>query len=184
MTTSFTRYLSAGAAFFGGVLAGATANRALVLLPAFQRIGVLSWANLTRAENHGVGSFFYIVVGLIALLLTIGTAIAFRWDRSARDLSKLPAYAAATLAVASAVVTRAVLVPAMFRMSAAGDNVAELQRVFLIHARWWGVNDLLHVLTFALNLWVLVKVFACPQAAGRDRRRGWEPTEAVSEVKA
>jgi hypothetical protein len=164
MVTSLTQRLAAGAAFFGGVLAGATANRALVQLPAFERIGVLSWANLIRAENHGVGSFFYIVIGLVALLLTIGTAIAFRFDRSARDLPKFPAYAAAVLAVASAVVTRAILVPAMFGMRAAGDNVTTLQRIFSINARWWGVNDLLHVFTFALNLWVLIQAFSVPQS--------------------
>jgi len=174
MTTSHTQRLAAGAAFFGGILAGATANRALVLLPAFERIGVLSWANLTRAENHGIGSFFYVVIGLIALLLTIGTAIAFRFDRSARDLPKFPVYSAAALAIASAVVTRVILVPAMFGMRSAGDNIAELQQVFLINARWWGVNDFLHVLTFVLNLWVLIGAVSGQRERGKNEGQNQE----------
>jgi hypothetical protein len=57
MASSVTKGLAVGAALFGGILAGVTANRALVQLPAFERIGVIPWANLTRAENHGIGSF-------------------------------------------------------------------------------------------------------------------------------
>jgi hypothetical protein len=31
-------------------------------------------------------------------------------------------------------------------------------------SRWSGVNDFLHVLTFALNLWALAVVFSSPKA--------------------
>jgi hypothetical protein len=164
MATAMTKGLALGAAWFGGLLAGVTANRALVLLPAFERIGVIPWATLTRAENHGIGAFFYLVIGLVALLLTAGTAIAFRLDRAAHGSRSFPIYVAVALAIAGAVVTRGVLVPAMFSLRAAGDNAAELQRIFLINARWWGVNDLLHVLTFGLNLWAVTEVWSGPQA--------------------
>jgi hypothetical protein len=163
MASSVTKGLAVGAALFGGILAGATANRALVQLPAFERIGVIPWANLTRAENHGIGSFFYLVVGFLALLLTVATAIAFRFDHAARGSSRFPLYAAVVLAIAPAVVTRGVLVPAMFSLRAAGDNAVELRRILLINARWWGVNDALHVLTFALNLWVLTDLWSNPK---------------------
>jgi hypothetical protein len=162
-TSSLTKGLAFGAALFGGLLAGVTANRALVQLPAFERIGVIPWANLTRAENHGVGAFFYPVIGFIALLLTIATAIVFRFDRLAHVLRRLPIYSAPALAIAGATVTRAILVPAMFRLRAAGDDMAELQQIFSINARWWGVNDLIHVLTFALNLWALAEILSSPK---------------------
>jgi len=165
MASSVTRGLAVGATLFGGILAGVTANRALVQLPAFERIGVIPWANLTRAENHGIGSFFYPVVGLVALLLTAATAIAFRFDRSARGSRSFPIYTAVLLAIAAAVVTRGVLVPTMFSLRAAGDNAAELQRIFLVNARWWGVNDLLHVLTFGLNLWAFAEILSSPKRA-------------------
>jgi hypothetical protein len=158
MASPITRSLAVVAALFGGLLAGVTANRALVQLPAFERIGVIAWANLIRAENHGIGSFCYPVVGLMALLLTVATAIVFRYDRSARGSLGFPIYSAVVPAIAAAVVTRAVLVPAMFSLRAAGDNAVELQRIFLINSRWWGVNDFLHILAFALNLWALTEI--------------------------
>lgn len=164
MTSSVTKVLALSAVLFGGILAGVTANRALVQLPAFERIGVISWANLTRAENHGIGAFFYPVVGLIALLSTVATAIASRFDRAARDSPKFPTYSAVVLAIGAAVVTRAVLVPAMFSLRAAGDDAIALQRIFLVNARWWGVNDVLHVLTFGLNLWALTDLWSSRKA--------------------
>jgi hypothetical protein len=160
MALPLTKGLALGAALFGGLLAGVTANRALVQLPAFERIGVLPWAHLTRAENHGVGAYFYLVIGLIALLTTIGTAIAYRFDQAAHGSRSFPIYSAVVLAVAGAVVTRGILVPAMFSLRAAGDNLLELQRVLSINARWWGVNDLLHLLTFGCNLWALTEVWS------------------------
>src|SRR5438270_5858587 len=141
MKFSVTKNLAFGAALFGGLLAGITANRALVELPAWERIGAISWANFTRAENHGIGSFFYIVIGFLALLLTVATAIAFGFDPSARGSRRFPAYAAGALAITYGVITRAILVPAAFRLRAAGSDGAELQQIFVGVARWWGVND-------------------------------------------
>jgi hypothetical protein len=51
----------------------------------------------------------------------------------------------------------------MFSLRAAGDNAIELQRIFLVDARWWGINDFLHVLTFGLNLWSFAEVFSSPK---------------------
>lgn len=160
MASSVTKGLAAGAALFGGLLAGVTANRALVQLPAWERLGVISWAHFTRAENAGIGSIFYPALGLAALLLTIATAIAFRVDRDARGARRFPIYLALTLAITWALVTRVVLVPAMFRLKSAGDNAAELQQIFLTVMRGSAVNDILHVLTFALTLWACAEVFS------------------------
>ena len=158
MQSSRTRLLAAGACLFAGVLAGVTANRALVELPAWERIGAITWANFTRAENHGIGAFFYPVIGLLALLSTLATAIAFRFDRSIRSLRRFPAYGAAALAITYAVITRAILVPAAFHLKATGNDGAQLQQVFTTMAHWWGINDLLHVLAFGLSLWAFAEV--------------------------
>jgi hypothetical protein len=159
MASSVTKGFALGATLFGGLLAGVTANRALVQMPAWERIGVISWANFTRVESLGLGYIFYPVLGLAALLLTIGAAIAFRFDRAAQDSRSFPIYSAVVLAIAWALVTRGVLVPAMFSVRAAGDNAAELQRIFLSVVRWSAVNDVLHVLTFGLNLWALTELW-------------------------
>jgi hypothetical protein len=165
MASSVTERLALGAALFGGLLAGVTANRALVQMPAWERIGVISWASFTRAENHGIGMIFYPVLGGAALFFTVAAAVAFRFDRKARGLRGAPIYAAAVLAVSWAVITRVVLVPAMSSVGEASTSAAELQRLFLNVARWSGINDMLHALTFVANLWALRELLSSPNGS-------------------
>jgi hypothetical protein len=160
MASSATKGLAFCAALFGGLQAGVTANRAFVLLPAWERLGVVAWANFTRVENVGIGGLFYPVLGLAALLFTASAAIAFRMDRTARGLPGFPVYAAVLLGIAWAAVTRAFILPPMFALRDAGSNTVQLQQIFLTVSRWSGVNDLLHVLTFGLNLWALGVIFS------------------------
>ncbi|OLB21925.1 MAG: hypothetical protein AUI12_17150 [Acidobacteria bacterium 13_2_20CM_2_57_6] len=162
MASSAIKGLAFGAALFGGLQAGATANRAFVLLAAWERLGVIPWVNFTRAENVGVGALFYPVLGLAALLFTVSAAIAFRLDRTERGSRRFPVYAAALLAIVWATVTRALILPAMFVLRDASTDTAQLQQIFLTVSRWSGVNDVLHILTFALNLWALAVVFSGP----------------------
>jgi hypothetical protein len=169
MPSSRTTILAAGACLFGGLLAGVTANRALVEIPAWERIGLVPWATFTRAENYGIGSFFYIVLGLLAILSTILTAIVFRLDRPARSWRSFPIYAAALLAVVYALITRIVLVPTMFRLRAAGNDSVALQQIFSVAARWWRVNDILHVLAFALSIWAFAEILARPKGSSGKR---------------
>ena len=82
MLWSKTKVLAAGACLFGGLGAGVTANPALVELPAWEGLGAIEWAGFSRAENHGVGAFFYLVIGFLAQLSTVTTTIAFRLDPS------------------------------------------------------------------------------------------------------
>ena len=163
MTSSRVKKLVVQATLFTGLLAGLTANRALVEIPAWGRIGVILWTDFARVENAGMGFILYPGVGAAALLFTIAAAVAFRFDRSAFGSRGLPIYAAALLAIVSAIVTRVVLVPAMFSLGKDGINPAELQSIFLTVARWSGVNDALHVLTFGLNLWALTEVYSSDQ---------------------
>jgi len=162
MASSAIKGLAFGAALFGGLQAGATANRAFVLLAAWERLGVIPWVNFTRAENVGVGALFYPVLGLAALLFTVSAAIAFRLDRTERGSRRFPVYAAALLAIVWATVTRALILPAMFVLRDASTDTAQLQQIFLTVSRWSGVNDVIHILTFALNLWALAVVFSGP----------------------
>jgi hypothetical protein len=169
MRPSVTRVFAVAAALFGGLLAGTTATRALVEMPAWQRVGAVRWAEFARAENHGVGLFFFPAIGLVALLLTAGTAIAFRFDRSVSRSRRLPVYAAVIVSIVGAVVTRGAIVPEMFRMRAASD-AAFLQGVLQSITPWWGVNDVLHLLAFAFNLWALTEIVAArPDAASVNR---------------
>lgn len=160
MASSVSKGLTLGAALFAGLQAGVTANRALVLLPAWERIGLIPWANFSRAENVGIGAVFYPVLGLAALLLTVAAAISFRFDRATHGSRGFPVYSAALLAIVWAVVTRAAIVPAMFALKDPATNPAELPQLFLTIVRWSSVNDFLHILTFGFNLWALPAVFS------------------------
>jgi len=160
MPSWITKSLFVGANLFGGLLAGVTLNRAVIQMPAWQRIGLIPWANFTDAENVGLGPIFYPALGLAALLFTVTAAIAARFDRGARGFRRLPIYSAAVLAIVWAAITRFVLVPAMSYVSAATNNSEDLQQIFLTVTRWSGVNDVLHVLTFGLSLWGLVELFS------------------------
>jgi len=160
MASSRTKGLAVAATLFGGLLAGVSANRSLVQIPAWKRIGAAPWAAFTRAENHGLGALFYPAIGLAALLFTAATAIAFRFDRAARGSRSFPIYSAAVVAVAWAVATRGFVVPALFSLGEVGNNAVELQGLLLSLARWWAINDVLHALSFGLNLWALTEVLS------------------------
>lgn len=155
MVSPTTKVLVAGASLFGGILAGVTANRALVQLPAWEKIGLIPWASFTQAENSGVGSIFYPALGFAAILFTLGAAVALRLDRAASGWPRLAIYLAALLTVVWAVVTRTLLVPAMLGLRATGNDIFRLQQLFSAVERWSAVNDVLHVITFCLNLWAL-----------------------------
>ena len=163
MPSSITKGLTVGATLFGGLLAGVTANRALVQLPAWERIGLVPWATFTAAENQGRGPIFYPVIGLAALLLTVATAIACHFDPDARRSRRFPLYSAALLALVWAAITRFVLVPATFHVNTAANDAAELRQLFMTVTRWSGINDALHVLTFGLSLWGLTELFSVPK---------------------
>jgi hypothetical protein len=171
MASSLTKGLAIGATLFGGVLAGLTADRSLIQMAAWHHIGVIPWANFTRAAYAVPGFILNPAVGLAGLLLTVGTAIALRFDRTARGFRWFPIYAAAVLAVAGAVVTRGILVPVMMRVRESAISGAELQQLFLTGVRWWAINDVLHALTFGFNLWALVAVWSAAESGSRDATR-------------
>jgi hypothetical protein len=158
MTSMVTKASAIGAALFGGLLAGSTATRAFVEMPAWERIGVKEWAAFSRVENASAAFLLYPAIGAAALLLTIGTAVALHFDRTARATRRLPIYSAVAVVVVAAVVTRAGVVPALFQLKNTLDDPGLAPGLFQTLAGWWAINDLLHTLAFSLNLWALVEI--------------------------
>jgi hypothetical protein len=163
MAASVTKILATGAVLFAGLLAGVTLNRALVQLPAWQRIGVLAWADFSRAENVGIGAILYPALGLAALLSTIGTALVYKLGRTKRFTTSIPIYTAAGVAITWALVTRVVLVPELFALNKIEDNALKLREIFVTVLLGSAVNDVLHVVGFALSLWALVALCSIPE---------------------
>ena len=56
--------------------------------------------------------------------------------------------------------------PTRIRNREAGNNADQLERIFFVFTRWSGVNDVLHILAFALNLWALSEVFSNAKGEG------------------
>jgi hypothetical protein len=56
-TSSVTKSLAVGAILFGGLLAGVTADRALVQMPAWERIGVIPWGTSRGRKIMGLDRF-------------------------------------------------------------------------------------------------------------------------------
>jgi hypothetical protein len=98
------------------------------------------------------------IVGLAALLCTVGTAVLGRSRRALRGARGLPLYAAALLAIAGAVVTRGILVPLMRQIQDPHVSAGELERICAAGAAWWAVNDAIHVLAFACSVWALLAI--------------------------
>jgi hypothetical protein len=73
---TFAKALAVGAALLGGIQAGVTANRVVVQMPAWERLGIIPWADFTRAENHGFGAIFYPAIGLAAVVFPLAPAIS------------------------------------------------------------------------------------------------------------
>jgi hypothetical protein len=69
--------LIAGACIITGLLAGAGADRYIVQVPAWRRVGVLNWAAYSRYAEFGNGLFFYPfeVLGSFILLFTLSAIV-------------------------------------------------------------------------------------------------------------
>lgn len=164
MTSRIIKGFAIGAALFGGLLAGSTATRAFVEMPAWRQIGVGPWATFARVENAGAGFLLYPIIGASALLLTIATAVAVQLDSTARMSRRFPVYAAAGVAIAAALITRLGVVPALFQLKNTSNDPALAPTLFTTLTGWWALNDLFHIVAFGLNLWALVEILT---ASGR-----------------
>ena len=158
MASPRTKALMVGATLLGGLLAGMSANKVLVELPAWQAVGVVQWALFTRASDQGVGLILFPVIGGGALILSVAAAVSFRSDRFARRSGAWAVYLAPFLAIIALAVTILLLAPPRLSVLQAGDDATVLQPIAASVARWWDVKAFLHVLAFLANLWALASV--------------------------
>jgi hypothetical protein len=177
-----TKGFVVGATLFAGLLAGMSANKVLVQLPAWAEVGVLPWANFTQTADQGLGLILFPVIGGVALLLTVAAVIAFHRDRTAPRSGARPINTAAVLAITALIVTVVLLAPSRLGLSRAAGNVVELQRLFASVTRVWQLKALLHVLTFGANLWALATILRDDRRAGD--RRDVDPDSTKTEVQA
>jgi hypothetical protein len=157
MVSARTRVLLAAASLTGGILAGGIVDRVIVGGPAWQQIGIGTWAQFSRHADLGAGLVAYPVEGIGATLLSIATAISYYFDRIRRRDAAIPMYLAALLYIVGLVLT-ARAAPIMLGLSTP-QSADALSRAFDDFYFWGlylrGATDLL---AFLAQIWAFVSL--------------------------
>ncbi|MEO8610115.1 MAG: hypothetical protein ABI690_19630 [Chloroflexota bacterium] len=152
--TDITLILMVAATALNGILAGASLDQSIKQLPARHRIGVVAYSTYSKAADLGNGIPWYIGIGIGAVLLTIGAAIAAVSQQVASQTT-LPLFVAVGLSILHSVVTTQAA-PTMFSQRQHENNEVALTQVFNQFARLQTLRALVQVISFATLLWALV----------------------------
>jgi len=146
--------LMIAAAALNGIVAGASLDQSIKQLPARHRIGVVAYSTYSKAADLGNGIPWYITIGIGAVLLTIGAALAALSQQVASQTT-LPLFVAVGLSILHSLVTTQAA-PIMFSQRQHENDEVALTQVFNRFARLQTLRALLQVITFATLLWALV----------------------------
>jgi hypothetical protein len=116
MTPNTTHDLIVLAAGFSGLLAGASADRGLVQIPAWRRFDVMTWAEHSRHADLGNGRFWYPLLAVGATGLSIGAAFGVHTSAIVVPGLATPTYLAAFCELAGLSLT-ALAAPNMIRFA-------------------------------------------------------------------
>jgi hypothetical protein len=136
MTPTTARLLLVLASAFSGLLAGASADRYLVQVPAWRHLDVMTWAEHSRHADMGNGRFWYPVLAFAATALSIAAAIGVRQQTFATSNLRLWVYLAALFELLGLSVT-ALAAPNLIRLHRPQD-LATTERSFA-HFHLWGL---------------------------------------------
>jgi hypothetical protein len=152
--TDLTLLLIVLATALNGIAVGASLDQAIKQLPTRHRIGVVAYSTYSRAADLGNGIPWYVSMGIGAVTLTIGAALA-AFSHQLPSHIALPIYAAVGLSILHSLVTSQAA-PTLFSQRQLGKDEAALTVVFDRFARLHTLRTLLQILTFAALLWALV----------------------------
>jgi len=145
------RSLSLAAPALGGIVAGATADRLLVQLPALGRLGPKFWAEYSRNADLSVrGAAFYPPVAIGHAVLSVAAAVALAKNRRARE----PAVAAAILTLGGLALTLKAA-PNMLSVRHLGDDQVALERARSGFNFWSRIRGACHIGAVVANVWSL-----------------------------
>jgi len=153
MTATTARELLVAAAGVSGLLAGASADRYIVQVPAWRRLDVMTWAEHSRHADLSNGRFWYPGLAFGATGLSIACALAIRQGALVAVGLALPVYLAALLSVLGLGMTL-LAAPNLLRLREPKDE-ATTRASFRAFHRWGLVRAVLQVLAFPANLWAL-----------------------------
>jgi hypothetical protein len=141
------------AAAMSGLLAGASADRYLVQVPAWRRLDVLTWAEHSRHADLGNGRFWYPTLAFGATGFSVAAAIALRQRALLPSGLALPVDVGALLGLLG-LATTILAAPNLLRLRRPADR-ATTEASFHAFHRWGRVRAVFQILTFPANLWAL-----------------------------
>lgn len=143
--------LIAGATLSSGLLAGASADRYLVQVPAWRRLGAMTWAEHSRHADLGNGRFWYPVLAFGASGLSVAAAVGQYQRAFVVEGLDLPVYLAAVLSVLGLGMT-ALAAPNLLRLRQPRDQSTTEASFRAFHA-WGLIRAVFQILAFPVNLW-------------------------------
>src|SRR5207245_1488797 len=141
--------LAVAATAFGGILAGATLDRAFVGMPALWQLGSKAWADYSRHADLSIrGAAFYPTLAFGNTILSIATAVAAPKNRAAK--------VAAVLAAAGLLLTIKAA-PNMLRLRKLNpDDESAIREAMQGFAFWSAFRGACQIGAFAANVASLI----------------------------
>lgn len=153
LTPAAARDLLIAATGFSGLLAGASADRYLVQVPAWRRLDVMTWAEHIRHADLGNGRFWYPLLAFGATGLSIAAAIGVAQGSLSAVRLAGPVYLAALLSFLG-LATTVLAAPNLLRLRRPKDR-ATTEASFRAFHGWGLLRAALQILAFPANLWAL-----------------------------
>jgi hypothetical protein len=138
---------------FAGFLAGASADRYLVQVPAWRHLDVMTWAEHSRHADLGNGRFWYPLLAFAATGFSIAAALAVRQHALVAGGLEFPAYLAALFELLGLSIT-ALAAPNLIRLRRAQD-LATTERSFRLFHRWGLPRAAFQISAFPISLWAV-----------------------------
>lgn len=129
-----------------GFLAGADLDRALVAMPAWQRVGAIEWAMFSRHADLANGLILYPFEAIGGVLLMIGAIASFRAAGNGQRATMRLLYIAVVLAITGLLLTIKAA-PIMLGIRNLSDPVA-LKQAFYGFLFWGNLRSVFQIATF------------------------------------
>ncbi len=138
---------------FSGFLAGASADRYLVQVPAWRHLDVMTWAEHSRHADLGNGRFWYPLLAFGTTGVSIAVAIGVRAGTLVVAGVALPVYLAGSFSTVGLALT-VFAAPQLLRLRNPQDQPTTV-RSFLLFHRWGLARAAFQIIAFPINLWAL-----------------------------
>ncbi len=142
------------ATFFTGLLAGISLDKAVVQLPARRRLGEITFAAFSRANDLGNGLVLYSALGIGSAFLTIVAGI-FTWVDKVPLSTAWPLYCGVALAILHSFATSRAA-PQMLRLRQPALSEEQIKASLDLFTTWHSIRAVLQCLDFAFLLWALI----------------------------